>query len=340
MRFIDWFSPETRRRRWRSPRSFLVLLQGFSLRRRVALSLALVRLILVPVIFLAVYYLFAMASIVDRIVNVDAPVASDAEQASIEMLDARRAEANYFLLHDPGDIARNREALEQLEKTVRTCRRLQPQENPALDDLEAQIAFYRSSFNRAVEQLGESNLPPTESLRQVVRNYQKDLDDVLTKSPRETREHLVEMLRARIDSFDNEIAARIEENDPQLRQLSRDLATSSQRIINLSSELEIRGWQRVQRDHHHARTLLIRAEVIGGFVSVMTVLLSVWVSFWLPRQVVRPLTDLKKAVDHAAAGNYEIEFDVKGKGEVVELADSVRNLIAHMREKHNGGGTG
>ena len=51
---------------WRSRRSFRVFLQGFSLRRRVAFSLALVRLILVPVIFLAVYYLIAMAAIRKR----------------------------------------------------------------------------------------------------------------------------------------------------------------------------------------------------------------------------------------------------------------------------------
>src|ERR1039458_3740905 len=107
---------------WRSRRSFRVLLQVFSLRRRVALSLALVRLILVPVIFLAVYYLFAMARIVDRIVNVDAPVATNAERASIEMLDARRAETNYFLLRDPDDVARNRESLRQLQKTIQAFR--------------------------------------------------------------------------------------------------------------------------------------------------------------------------------------------------------------------------
>src|SRR5579863_5424807 len=112
---------------WRTTGSFTVFLQGFSLRRRVAFSLALVRLILVPVILLAVYYLIAMASIVDRIVSVDAPVATAAERASIEMLDARRAEANYFLLHDPDDIARNRESLKQLEKTIQGCRRLQPE---------------------------------------------------------------------------------------------------------------------------------------------------------------------------------------------------------------------
>jgi nitrogen fixation/metabolism regulation signal transduction histidine kinase len=321
---------------WRSPRSLIVLLQGFSLRRRVALSLALVRLILVPVIFLAVYYLFAMGSIVDRIVNVDAPVATNAERASIEMLDARRAEANYFLLRDPDDIARNRESLRQLESTIQTCRTLQPEEKPTFDDLEAQITFYRSSFNHAVERLGESNLPPIQSLRQVVRNYKKDLDEVLANSPRESRTRLIEMLRARVESFDAEVAAKMEANDPEIRQTSRDLTTASQRIINLSTELESRGWQRVQKDHERARALLIRAEVVGGIISIITLLVSIWVSFTLPRQVVKPLTDLKEAVDHAAAGNYEIEFNVKGDGEVVELADSVRDLIAHARDRHNG----
>ena len=67
----------------------IVFTPGSSLRRRVAYSLAIVRLILVPVILLAVYYLFRMGLIVDRIVNVDAPVAGVAEQASVQMLDAR-----------------------------------------------------------------------------------------------------------------------------------------------------------------------------------------------------------------------------------------------------------
>jgi hypothetical protein len=263
-------------------------------------------------------------------------VARNAQRASIQMLDARRAETNYFLLHDPDDIARNRESLGQLEKTIQACRPLQPDEKATFDDIETQIAFYRLSFNHAVERLGESNLPPIQSLREIVRTYQKDLDDVLAHSPRESRTRLIEMLRARIESFDMEVAAKVEANDPEIRQTSRDLAAASQRIINLSNDLESRGWRRVQKDHERARALLIRAEIIGGIISVITLLVSIWVSFTLPRQVVKPLTDLKQAVDHAAGGNYEIEFEVKGDGEVVELADSVRDLIAHVREKHNG----
>jgi methyl-accepting chemotaxis protein len=323
---------------WRSRRALIISLQGSSLRRRVAFSLGLVRLILVPVIFLAVYYLFAMGSIVDRIVSVDAPVATNAERASIEMLNARRAERNYFLLHDPADIDANREYLRQLERTIQTCRALQPEEKPTFDELEAQIKFYRENFNRAVERLGESNLPPIESLRQVVRTYQNDLDDVLAHSGRENRAQLIEMLRARIGSFDAEVAATVQAEDPEIRQTSRHLSTASQKIIDLSTELESRSWQRVQQDHEGARALLRRAEWIGGIISALTLLVSVWVSFLLPRQVVKPLTDLKEAVDHAAAGNYEIEFDVKGDSEVVQLADSVRNLISHVREKHTNAG--
>src|SRR5207302_1456372 len=57
---------------WRVGKPLKVFARGASLRRRVVYSLAIVRLILVPVIFLAVYYLFRMGWIVDRIVNVDA----------------------------------------------------------------------------------------------------------------------------------------------------------------------------------------------------------------------------------------------------------------------------
>jgi signal transduction histidine kinase len=73
-------------------------------------------------------------------------------------------------------------------------------------------------------------------------------------------------------------------------------------------------------------------------VSALTLLLSVWVSFILPRAAVRPLVELKAAVDHAAAGNYAIEFDLQGEAEVVQLAESVQSLIAHVREKKTNSG--
>jgi methyl-accepting chemotaxis protein len=78
--------------------------------------------------------------------------------------------------------------------------------------------------------------------------------------------------------------------------------------------------------------MISRAEWSLTIVSAITLLVSIWISFVLPQQVVKPLLSLKDAVDHAAAGNYAIEFDIQGEGEVVQLAQSIRRLISHMRE--------
>jgi nitrogen fixation/metabolism regulation signal transduction histidine kinase len=101
----------------------------------------------------------------------------------------------------------------------------------------------------------------------------------------------------------------------------------------VASELEKRNWGRVEADHENVRRLIHRAEWSLGIVSIITLVFSVWVSLVLPGQVVKPLVSLKEAVDHAAAGNYEIDFELHGGGEVVELARSVQNLISGLRER-------
>src|SRR3984957_7070507 len=109
-------------------RTFWIFAPGVSLRRRVALSLAIVRLILAPVILLAIYYLFQMGWIVDRIVSVDAPSATLAQQASIQMLEARRAERNYSLLRDAADVAANRASLAAVTDSLSRIGDMEPQE--------------------------------------------------------------------------------------------------------------------------------------------------------------------------------------------------------------------
>lgn len=93
-------------------KTFRILAPGNSLQKRTAYSLALVRLILVPVFCLAVYYLFRMGHTLDRIVNVDALAATLSQQASIEMLKARRSARNYLLLHYPKYLDSNRQEIE------------------------------------------------------------------------------------------------------------------------------------------------------------------------------------------------------------------------------------
>ena len=313
--------------------SFKILAPGGSLQRRVAYSLLVVRLILAPVIFLAVYYLFAMGWIVDRIVNVDAPATTMSEQVSVEMLEARRAERNYFLLRDPAYLAANRASVAKTRDTLIEIQNLAPSEQPDAQKALDELHLYQQRFEAAVSILGAPGRAPTDRIQEVVRTYERDLDELLTQVRFRKRAQLVDELRSRVDSFDIQILKTVQEQDPELRQATVDLKDSSQEILRQASELESRSWKRVQGDHRQARHLINQVEWALGAVSVLTFLLSVWISFILPRQVVKPLLNLKQAVDRAAAGDCAIDFDIQGKGEVVQLANSVRNLVERMHQK-------
>jgi len=313
-------------------KSFKIFAPGGSLRRRVAYSLAIVRLVLVPVIFLAVYYLFSMGWIVDRIVNVDAPTATLAEQATVQMLDARRAERSYFLLRDPEYLQANQDALTQLKSILGKIAVVSSSEHETTQQALANVNVYEQQFAAAVSLAQKPGGTAVDRIQEVVRAYEADLNELLKQARHKTRIQMIDDLRRQVDSFDAQIASTVEAGDPTLRRVTPLLQASSQQVLQIASELENRSWARVESDHHEARYLLRRAEWVLSTVSALTILLSVWISFVLPRQVVKPLVELREAVDHAASGNYLIDLELRGEGEVVELAKSVRKLIVHLRQ--------
>lgn len=313
-------------------RVFRILAPGSSLRRRVAYSLAVVRVILVPVIVLAVYYLFQIGFIVDHIVSYDAPAATLAQQATIEMLDSRRAERNYLLLNDIASLQAVRESIGKIEQILNAIRDLNPADQELTQKSLDALHRYRQRVETAVALVGSPGQAPADRINAVVTAYERDLDNLLKSARYKRRSQLVDELRDRVDSFDTQISKTVQEVSPALRQITLDLQNSGQDVLDLASQLEARNWGRIESDHRKAQRLISRAEWSLGVVSMITFLVSVWISFVLPRQVVKPLVSLKEAVDHAAAGNYEIDFDIQGEGEVVELTNSIRNLIAHVRE--------
>ncbi|MGH9445403.1 MAG: HAMP domain-containing protein, partial [Terriglobia bacterium] len=246
---------------------------------------------------------------------------------------ARRMELNYFLLHDPGDLNASRASLTSMDQTLEQCAALQPRERRAVAAIRAEVQVYRQHLNEAVLQTGNARTTTAQRFREVVKAYENNLNDLMSHSRRESRAELLEDLRTESGSFDSQVAAAIAAGNPALRQATQELQASSDKILHLSSNLETASWGLVREDHVDARRLIDRAEWVLSIVSAAVILLSIIVGYILPRQVVKPLMDLKAAVDHAAGGNYEIEFDVQGKGEVAQLAHSVRDLIAHVSEK-------
>lgn len=318
---------------WRVLQPLTAIWRGSSMRRRIAYSLTIVRIILAPVLLLAVYYLFSMGWIVDRIVSVDAPTATLAQEASIQMLEARRAERNYLLLSDPAYLEANRQSVARVSQIFSEIGGLQPTEQDAVRSAMGQIKFYQQQLGTVVTSTGQSREATTQRIRTVLKDYEKGLDDLLRGARREPRSQLVDQLRAQVSSFDTEISQAVQAGNPALRQATAGLESSSGEIMQLASDMETRGWARVQEDHKDARALIQRAEWVLTIVSMITIALSVWVSFVLPTQITKPLLALKRAIDDAADGNYQDDFDFQGEGELIQLASSVRNLIAHSRGK-------
>jgi CHASE3 domain sensor protein len=313
-------------------KTFKILAPGNSLRKRVAYSLAIARLILVPVILLAVYYLFEMGWIVDRIVNVDAPAATLAQRASIEILEARRAERNYLLLHDPAYLAANREALGRTRQILSQIQDLEPRDLGETQEALEALGVYEQRVAAAATVMSQPGQGDADRIQAVVRAYENDLNELLRGARLKKRAQLIDELRSRVGSFDTQISQTVEEGNPALRQVTADLQSSSQEVLALLSELETENWKSVESDHREARRLIRSAEWALSIVSAITLLFSVWVSFTLPRQVVKPLISLREAVDHAAQGDAAIELEIEGRGEVADLARSVRNLIVQLRQ--------
>ncbi len=246
--------------------TFEIFAPGGSLQRRVAYSLVIVRLILVPVIFLAVYYLFAMSRIVDRIISVDAPATTMSEQASVEMLEARRAERNYFLLRDPDYLEANSTSIAKTRSTLIGIQNLAPSEQPDAQKALDELHLYQQRFEAAVSILGAPGRLPSDRIQAVIRTYEKDLDGLLTQARSRKRAQLIDELRRRVDSFDVQILKTVQEQGPESRQATVDLENSSQEILRRTSELESRSWK---REREFARVVgrrfrtEIRAEVDG-----------------------------------------------------------------------------
>jgi CHASE3 domain sensor protein len=312
-------------------KTFKILAPGNSLRRRVAYSLAIARLILVPVIFLAVYYLFEMGWIVDRIVNVDAPAATLAQRASIEMQEARRTERNYLLLHDPSYLAANRESLGKVRQIVYQIQDLEPGDMGETQKALESLGIYEQRFATAVSAMQQPGQGDGERIQAVVRAYENDLDNLLRRSKAKSRALLIEELRKRVDSFDTQISETVREGNPALTKVTTDLQNSSGEVLQVLVALETENWKRVEMDHKEARHLLHQAEWALSIVSALTLLFSILVSMILPRQVVKPLISLREAVDHVAQGNSAVELEIQGRGEVAELAKSLRGLIARLQ---------
>lgn len=73
-----------------------------------------------------------------------------------------------------------------------------------------------------------------------------------------------------------------------------------------------------------------KAVLLGGLIAL---LLSLAVSWWLARRVLRPVSELIEAAEQAAGGNYHQQLTIEGNDEVGRLGRAFDSLLSDLREK-------
>jgi methyl-accepting chemotaxis protein len=66
-------------------------------------------------------------------------------------------------------------------------------------------------------------------------------------------------------------------------------------------------------------------------ISIIALALAVVITLVIVRSITKPLDRVSKAADKVAAGNVDVEVDVRGRDEIAKVADSFRAVIAHLK---------
>jgi len=143
--------------------------------------------------------------------------------------------------------------------------------------------LYQQRLGEAVIRMGEPSRAPTGRIQAVVKVYEADLENLLRRSRHQSRAQLMEALHARLGALDEEITSALETEDPALRQITVELRTPAAEVLQRLGDLEKRSRNRVERGHQKTRALIRRAEWVLGIVSALTLLVSIAISFVLPR---------------------------------------------------------
>src|SRR5215831_9235415 len=198
----------------------------------ISIRLAVVRIILVPVIFLTIYYLFEIVAIVNHIVDRDAPATKLADQIAVQMLAARRSERNYFLLHDTVYIQENQQAIREIKRLAGEIEDLDPDNRNDCQNLLNSVDEYERQLESAISLMKEPGGTAAQRVQQAIVTYENDLNQLLRRSRRMKNTQLVQELQNQVQSFDTDLTKTLEQENRALGQVTERVRTSSQHVLD------------------------------------------------------------------------------------------------------------
>ncbi len=321
---------------------FWKLWQGYgnrlSMKGRIGLGITISRLIFLPVIFMAIYYIAGMATATNQIATVDAKVARVAEQIISEIGDMRRAEKNYLLLKDPAYLKKINEVSQLVIAQIEDGLFISSSERNRFAEMKEAVKAYVSN----IELVSQSSEPVKDvaalnRFTGLVRSYQKRIDSLLEVASRfKSQEEISQSIDAISNeamSFDRYIVQSVIASEPQRSKLLAELQAKGDQIAALARQINESSWKKVEEERSHAEQLGNRATLLITVTLTVTLLLSFAFTWYLPRRVLNPIREITQALRKASNGNYDVFLHLSAKDELGELVNEFHNLVDHMRDR-------
>jgi methyl-accepting chemotaxis protein len=308
---------------------------------RIGLGIAASRLIFLPVIILAIYYIAGMLNATDRIARVTARTASLADQAILEIGEIRKVEIDLLLLKDPAYLRSIKEHASHLNDHLENALQVDSRQKEQFLGLRNRVREYSDRIESLSQSTGPAlNLSAEGKFAGMVNNYKDLLDHMLevarqSKSPEEVSHSIVEISNSSLH-FDRYIVRSILSRDPQRAHLFENLRIRGEGMEKLARQISAEGWKRVEEERIQTEDLGNRARYLITIALALTLILSFLFTWYLPRRVLHPLRQVTQALRKASTGNYDVILHLSAKDELGDLVNEFHNLIEHMRDKQNG----
>ena len=312
-----------------------------SLKGRIGLGITISRLIFLPVIFLAVYYIAGMVNITNQIARVDAKNALLAEQISAEINEMRNNEKSYLLLKDPAELKKIKERAQVIIAHIDDGVDTGSGEKVRFSRLKESVKSYVATIETIAESNGAvSDAAVLNRYTKLVRDHQTRIEWLLRVASRarskEDITRVVDEISKEAMSFDSFIVQSV--LIPEPNRIRQELQSKVEEIDALTRQIREKSWTKVDEERSDAEHLGSRATLLITITLAVTLMLSFAFTWYLPRKVLHPVREITQALRKASNGNYNVFLQLKAKDELGELVSEFHNLVEHVKglDNHKG----
>ena len=325
-------------------RGVFALVGKLSIRTRIAATIILVFLLVLPAVGLPLFYFSNLLASTKILTERDVRLGRTATDITFTMLDIQREEHSYRIFGAAADRDHITSLIAHADSIIESIRNAVPDTGRStITELSKKLATYSGSFKMLASYITEN--PPDERLQKISAQMGKDFGEFEAKY-RKLRSELEATPPALRDSI---LAEAVNYADvlfldriinsigfpgsaPQISLLMQRLDASRQDFINAVNRFAEANWKLMGRQMEESLKIEARAKRNIMFILILTVVICGFITAMLPRRIVKPISTLSAMVRMTGNGEKEVETQVFPNDEIGELATVYSALIERMHQ--------